>query len=94
MKALTVLLSVVPGIEGLICGVFGVIEAIKSPYGGRGFECVKSVSSRPTLSRLTGLTVYGLSDGLSYWPFSIVYLLGHGLTQKDVGKNAAPSHAF
>ena len=50
MKALTVLLSVVPGIEGLICGVFGVIEAIKSPYGGRGFECVNSVSSRPTLS--------------------------------------------
>ena len=39
-----------PGIEGLICGVFGVIEAIKSPYGGRGFECVNSVSSRPTLS--------------------------------------------
>ena len=52
MKALTVLLSVVPGIEGLICGVFGVIEAIKSPYGGRGFECVNSVSSRPTLSTL------------------------------------------
>ena len=40
MKALTVLLSVVPGIEGLICGVFGVIEAIKSPCGSRGFECV------------------------------------------------------
>ena len=65
MKALTVLLSVVPGIEGLICGVFGVIEAIKSPYGGRGFECVNSVSSRPTLSTdtvyqtvyLTGLLV-------------------------------------
>ena len=38
MKALTVLLSVVPGIEGLICGVFGVIKAIKNPYGGRGFD--------------------------------------------------------
>ena len=48
MKALTVLLSVVPGIEGLICGVFGVIEAIKSPCGSREFECVN------WLNRLTG----------------------------------------
>ena len=43
MKALTVLLSVVPGIEchlGLIDGGYGVIKAIKSTYGGRGFECV------------------------------------------------------
>ena len=40
MKAMTILLSVVPGIEchlGLIEGGYGVIEAIKNPYGGRGF---------------------------------------------------------
>ena len=42
---MTVLSIMVPGIEGLICGVFGVIEAIKSPYGGRGFECVNYRSS-------------------------------------------------
>ena len=40
MKLVTVLWIMVPGIEGLICGVFGVIEAIKSPCGSRGFECV------------------------------------------------------
>ena len=39
MKALTVLLSVVPGIGchlGLIDGLFGGIEEIKNPCGGRG----------------------------------------------------------
>ena len=40
MTVLTTLLLMVPGIEGLICGVFGVIEAIKSPCGSREFECV------------------------------------------------------
>ena len=50
MKALTVLLSVVPGIEGLICGVFGVIEAIKSPCGSRGFEYRECVNIHWLLS--------------------------------------------
>ena len=40
MKALTILWIMVLGIDGLICGVFGVIEAIKSLCGSRGFECV------------------------------------------------------
>ena len=30
----------------LICGLFGVIEEIKSPCGCRGFECVGYLSSR------------------------------------------------
>ena len=53
MKLVTVLLSVVPGIEchlGLIEGGYGVIEAIKNPYGGREFA----------MSRLDVFFVLGL----------------------------------
>ena len=43
MKAMTILLSVVPGVGchlGLIDDLFGVIEEMKNPCGCRGFKCV------------------------------------------------------
>ncbi len=43
------------------CGAFGVIEAIKSPYGGRGFECVNwssnfKVQLHPTITLVIAST--------------------------------------
>ena len=41
MKLVTILWIMVPGIEchlGLIDGGYGVIKAIKNPYGGRGLS--------------------------------------------------------